>query len=241
MWRCGLPDPNTYVEDSIGTSETRGIVGGVSQPVLAAQSEAIERALGDALVMTFSQILDLLPSVSVVLVRGPVFPKTLGRFLSLKPSERIAIAWIMSLGESRTYPIPFLFPLTWYEERAIAWDSENLINSFTHPETDPIWAIEFLNANDNEEAVRDIKNVLDNFKFGKEGVPRNFWCAERIIRPFDADDYVLSVDGAAKGCPDWMQKGLTDGGPVGAPTMEGDSVGLGRNLVIFPWTNDRKV
>jgi hypothetical protein len=235
LWRCRLPDPNTYIEDSIGTSETRGIVGGVSQPVLAAQSEAIERVLGDALVLTFSQIVDLLPSVTVVLVRGPVFPKTLGRFLSLRPSEQIAIAWIMSLGESKTYPIPFLFPLTWYEERSIAWDSENLINSFTHPESAPNWAVEFLNASDTEDAVRNIKDVLDNFKFGDREVPRDFWCAERMIRPQDAEDYVLSVDPPGKECPEWMQKALTTDGPVGAPTMEGDAVGLGRNLTIFPW------
>jgi hypothetical protein len=231
-WRCGLPDPNTYIEDSIGTSETRGIVGGISQPVLAAQSEAIERALGDALVLAFSQILDMQPDVGVVLLRGPVFPKTLGRFLSLRPSDRMIIAWIMALGESKTYPIPFLFPLTWYEERSIAWDSENLINSFTHPDRDPVWAVEFLNTGDNESAVQNIKDVLDNFKVGERGTPREFWCAEKMICPADAEEYVLSIDGPAIRCPEWLQHALTTDGPLGVPTMEG---GLGRNLIIFPW------
>lgn len=232
-WRCRLPDPNAYIEDTFGTSETRGIVGGVRQPILAAQSEAIERALGDALVLSFTQALDLVPNVNVVLVRGPAFPKTLGRFLSMRPSDRVVIAWVMSLTESQTHPIPLLFPLTWYEERSMAWDSEALINSFTHPEDRPVWAVEFLNTGDGAEAVTIIRDVLDNYKVGDDGLPRDLWCTQLLLRPRDASDYVFSEDRSAETYPAWLTQALSDG-PVGGPAL-GKGLGLGRNLMIFPW------
>jgi hypothetical protein len=227
-WKCRLPDPNIYIEDPFGTSETRGIVGGVNQPVLAAQSEAIERALGDALVLSFAQVFDLMPSVSVVLVRGPAFPKTVGRFLSMRPSRRVTVAWVMSLNDSRTHPLPLLVPLTWYEERSMAWDSEALINSFTHPETDPAWAVEFLNIGDSADAVTAIREVLDNYKTSDIGQPRDIWCAEQLLRPESMSDFVFTEE-SKQPYPSWMTKALT-GGPVGSPKEF-----IGRNLMIFPW------
>lgn len=230
-WQCQLPDPNAYTEDAFGTSETRGIVGGIAQPLLAKQSEAIERALGDALVLSFVQILDRVPSVKVILVRGPAFPKTLGRFLSIRPDEKLTIAWVMSLKETPTHPIPMLFPLTWYAERSMAWDSEALINSFTHPDVDPIWAVEFLNVKDGEAAVTAIRDILDNYKTNS-GEPRDFWCAEKLLCDPDALDYVFSEN--EKGNPPWMSKALLTEKetPVKKPKEQEFH---GRNLSIFPW------
>jgi hypothetical protein len=233
-WKCQLPNPNVYIEEPFGTSETRGIVGGVQQSILAAQSAAIERALGDALVLSFTQVLDEVPDVDVILVRGPAFPKTLGRFLSMRPSSRVTVGWVMSLKESQAHPIPLLFPLTWYEERSMAWDSEALINSFTHPETDPIWAIEFLNIGDSEVAVGAIRNVLDNYKTNDNGEPRDLWCARKLLRPGSASDYVFSKD-KNEPCPSWITEALS-GGPVGPPEeLEFDARNL--KLLIFPWQN----
>lgn len=226
-WKCRLPDPNIYIEDPFGTSETRGIVGGVDQPVLAAQSEAIERALGDALVLSFAEVFDLAPNVGVILVRGPAFPKTVGRFLSLRPSRRATVAWVMSLDDSRTHPLPLLVPLTWYEERSMAWDSEALINSFTHPETNPLWAVEFLNIGESGRAVEAIREVLDTYKTDT-GQPRDLWCAIQLLRPEGKPDFVWTEQ-SKRSYPKWMKKAL-EGGPVGSPKEI-----TARNLMLFPW------
>lgn len=57
-WRCRLPNPAEYVDTYFGTSEIKGILGGVAQPLLAAQSESVERVLGDALTVAFAEIMD---------------------------------------------------------------------------------------------------------------------------------------------------------------------------------------
>lgn len=233
-WNCSLPNPNSYIEDSVGTAETRGIVGGIHQPILAAQSEAIERALGDALVLSFTQVLDLVPNIGAVLVRGPVFPKTLGRFLSMRPSDRLIIAWVMSLTDSQTHPMPMLFPLTWYEERSMAWDSEMLINSFTHPESSPAWTVEFLNVHDNKMAVEVIKNILDNYIVVGDGKPRNFWCARQLLCQSDQRGYVFEPANSKDDYPEWIVDALTSGTVVGTPAID-EGIGVSRNLVIFPW------
>jgi hypothetical protein len=115
----------------------------------------------------------------------------------------------------------------------MAWDSEALINSFTHPEDRPVWAVEFLNTGDGAEAVAAIRDVLDNYKVGDDGLPRDLWCTQRLLRPRDASDYVFSEDRSAETYPAWLTQALNDG-PVGDPAL-GKGLGVGRNLMIFPW------
>ena|ERR1035437_8908505 len=96
-WVCRLPDPAKLVRRAFGYSETRGIVGGVDDPILAAQSETIERLLGDALTVCLAQLLEVQPQLIFVL--GPCYPKTLGRFLSLRLPASTAIVWLTRLRQ----------------------------------------------------------------------------------------------------------------------------------------------
>jgi hypothetical protein len=235
LWRCKLPDPNVYVEDTFGTSETRGVFGGVSQPVLAAHSEAIERAIGDAMVLAFAQLLEEAPHVNTFLIRGPAFPKTLGRFLSLRPPDGTVIAWLMPLKDIDGPPLPALFSLNWYQERSVAWDSEALVNSFTHPESNPMWAVEFFAGGKPAETVRAIRYVLDNHIHKESGLPRDFPCARGLLRPPNGADFVFASGHIAE-VPDWMEPQLVKSEVVSVPELE-DTVGVARNLMRFPWRN----
>ena len=103
-WICPMPDPNRYIEGPHGTYETIGLLGGVLQRLAAAQSEAVERAISDGLTLALAQMLDLEQGSKLIIIPGPPFPKSVGRFLSLRPPQNTIIAWVSSSGNDDNLP-----------------------------------------------------------------------------------------------------------------------------------------
>jgi hypothetical protein len=93
----GLPRTGTF-----NASEILGLLGGAPNRREELLSEAFERALGDVLTTYFCESLDFFikSDSALLLVSGVAFPKLIGRVLSLRPPENVAIAWI--------WPQPFL-------------------------------------------------------------------------------------------------------------------------------------
>jgi hypothetical protein len=162
-WRCRLPDPNEYVQQPYGSSETIGLIGGVSHPLRAAQSGAIERALGDGLTQAFAHLLDMGEGVSLVLIRGPAFPKALGRFLSLRLPSSIKVAWVSPLSASSSaFEANASTGLAWTGPRGINLDADGLLSSFGFPLEKPRWLVEFLDVDSSTERVMAVSESLSH-------------------------------------------------------------------------------
>ncbi len=222
-WACRLPDPNRFAHEPIGVSETRGIVGGVEQPVAAAHSETIERSISDALTVAFTEVLDDVDGVSMILIRGPAFPKTLGRFLSLRAPVEMNVAWITPFEE-----LVGGAPLTlnWFGARSMAWDYESLLNSFPYPEAEPKWTVEFLDLGESRARYHAIVQAIDVTRSKSLAVPRALAFAETRLLPLNEHSYVATTDDA----PAWLTANLPD--YVLAPSI---TSGEGRGAVLFRW------
>jgi hypothetical protein len=220
-WMCRLPDPTKLVPRSPGYSETRGILGGIADPILAAQSEVIERVIGDALTIALVQLLELQPAV--IFVKGPCFPKTLGRFLSLRLPVSSTIVWIARLRPgANTSNQMAMIPSS---ARKVAWDQDELLNGFTHPDGDPRWLAEFLDIGDRTAKTRIIKESLD--RFGEKDGPREMRFSEAIFLPDEQPNFVKQtrVD-----VPQWL---------VAQPPVLVKRVPLAaKGPVIFEWADD---
>ncbi len=164
-WRCRLPNPAEYVETYFGTSETKGILGGVAQPLLAAQSEAAERVLGDALTIAFAEIMDWGgPEASTVMILGPAFPKVLGRFMSLRPPKTTGIFWItpVSVPPAVEHMWHLLLPLQAGTGPAMAWSNEVLLNHLAYPNAErPTYWVQFIDTREVRSRIGSIHEVLN--------------------------------------------------------------------------------
>ncbi len=233
VWRCALPDPNKYLEESFGTSEVKGIIGGIKQSFLAAQSELIERALGDALTVAFTHALDKVPDVRAVFVRGPAFPKTVGRFLSLKPPVDLEIAWVTGLGQQHDsrHPTSLLFPLNWFGNRSMAWDHEGLINSFTYPSETPQWAVEFLERDQIVSKVSSITNLLDTVRT-VDALPPAVELTKRLLLASDTNGPKHFEFDAFKADVGPFEQTLLDSQLVQKP---GPNSMAAKQRIVWPW------
>ena len=172
-WKLRLPDPIEFVDRPFGTSAVRGILGGVAQPWLFAQSEAVERCLGDACTVALAEIIDSGQfQPSIVMLLGPAFPKVLGRFVSLRPPTDIPICWVTPLN---TLPLMEqlwrqLLPLQAGAGPAMSWSNETLLNHFRYEQsqTSKFW-VQYLDYGDDEKTVEMIQHVLE-----KRTIKRSF-------------------------------------------------------------------
>jgi len=224
-WLCRLPDPDEYVEELSTVSETRGIVGGVPQRILAAQSEAIERAISDAVTICFSQILDLNADVGLFLIPGPALPKTLGRLLSFRPEEDTTIAWI-SRNAERTDQLTS--PFSWQLTRAMAWEPEGLLNSFTYPDHRPQWTIEFADLGESVKRAQLVTSTLESRSLVRGTTPRQLMFPQDMLLP-DKEPRYLPTGG---GLPKWALERLPD--YVINPARDREEH---RGLVLLTWVN----
>jgi hypothetical protein len=232
-WIAALPDPNKYVEEFFGTSETRGIVGGVRQPILKEQSEIIERSLGDALTVCFADIVDGLSNVDTIIVLGPAFPKVLGRFLSLHPPKALNIAWIYPLSASQDFPLlRMLSPLNQYGGRAMDWSREALLNSFTFPISNPKWLVEFVDLGEREESFKYLKAILSDHS-GEEELPRELAFARHLFQAQGEKSFVRSR--STPDLPDWMLIDIPD---VAAPILTKAFGSQESELPFFRWQKE---
>jgi len=90
--------PYDGIPRRFGTSETFGLLGGVSNEKQSLYSEACERSIGDVLTSIICEILDGdlqgdAPEATI-LIFGVAFPKVVGRILSLRPPETVGFLWL---------------------------------------------------------------------------------------------------------------------------------------------------
>jgi hypothetical protein len=161
-WRCALPQPGFIATADRGYSEARGIVGGIPDALQAAQSAVIERVIGDALALSVCEIVDKGLS-DTILLRGPAFPKTLGRLLSLRFPEHVTVAWITPLQPSSTSNDEtdiLLRRLVKSEIRLLAFQHEYLLTSFSYPENKPTHVVDFVDNGDSSQKRKRLVDLL---------------------------------------------------------------------------------
>ena len=197
-WSCKLPDPRKVIPRSYGYSEAAGVfVGGVSDPVLAAQSEAIERSVGDALTISMVQLAEDLPDL--IFVKGPCFPKVLGRFLSLRLPKSLTVAWLTALSSDNVLPS---YVSTLSSVRKVLWDHDDLLNGFTFPEENPKWLIEFVDVGDRLFKIDIIKSFLSTVT---RHLPRVMRFCEGIYLPQGEVNYIRGQrKNSRRDVPEWL-------------------------------------
>lgn len=110
QWMIAMPPANGFAPVHYGTSEVRGLFGGVRNEQLAAYSESAERAIGTAVTVGLCELLDhdwhktfagfrgQPPEgpgpAQRVLILGPALPKIVGRVASLRPPAGRNISWL---------------------------------------------------------------------------------------------------------------------------------------------------
>jgi len=225
-WRCRLPDPNEYVQQPYGSSETIGLIGGVNHPLRAAQSEAIERVLGDGLTQAFAHLLDMGEGVSLVLVRGPAFPKALGRFLSLRSPSSVKVAWVSPLSaHSFAFQWNPNLGLSWTGPRGINLDADGLLSSFGYPLENARWLVEFLDVESSTDRVKRVTESLNHLLaahfIADHPWPRELAFAKEGLLPQAKPCFI----GPETTAPDWFEPPST---LVGKPLST-------RKRLIYPW------
>jgi len=108
-WTFEMPESEGFRSRRFGASQTWGVWGGIEDKRLRRLSEAVERAIGDVLTVTVSQILDKCDyeEKALILILGPALPKVAGRFESLRPPKTKQIIWVC--------PTPIPDWIGWFE------------------------------------------------------------------------------------------------------------------------------
>lgn len=226
-WVCAMPDPNRYVEQPYGSSETIGLLGGVKQAGAAASSETLERALGDGITLAFAQILDLDAAVQIVLVRGPVFPKVLGRFLSLRPPSEKVIAWV-SLGSGNIQGGGTSSGVERWPRRLVSFRGEGLITCVPFTHSGRQWWIEYVDLDGSLKHAERVQSLLNRLKVpvsaGAVPLPRELEFGLRAL-PSPKDSSFVGPGNP----PGWFK---TPTELVDEPCPE---TGMGRSRMIYRW------
>lgn len=150
-WRIQLPSGRDFSIAKFGSSETRGVLGGVENDRKRIVSESVERAIGDAITIGVIEVIDEFSrnwKESWIVINGPALPKVVGRLASLRPPSNVGIGWMCQQPVSNWFGYAvgaeLLLPTYAKSISGTRWEHEDLVDGYETSQFDRNVVVQYL-------------------------------------------------------------------------------------------------